>query len=59
MVGRVAVVEVVLVEVDRQTLVAGETLAEEGMEAEVEEGRLRILHKTHVSINKLFQLVYM
>jgi len=43
MVGRVAVVEVVLAEVDRRTLVAGETLAEEGKEAEVEEGRLRIL----------------
>jgi len=43
MVGRVAVVEVVLAEVDRRTLVAGETLAEEGKEAEVEEDRLRIL----------------
>jgi len=42
MVGRVAVVVVVLAEVDRQTLVAGETPAEEGKGAEVEEGRLRI-----------------
>jgi len=42
MVGRVAVVEAALAEVDRQTLAAEETLAEEDREAEVEEDRLRI-----------------
>jgi len=42
MVGKVVVVEAVLAEVDRQTLAAEETLAEEDKEAEVEEDRLRI-----------------
>jgi len=42
MVGKVAVVEAALAEVDRQTLAAEETLAEEDKEAEVEEDRLRI-----------------
>jgi len=42
MVGKVVVVEVALAEVDRQTLAAEETLAEEDKEAEVEEDRLRI-----------------
>ena len=41
--GMVVVEEAALVVVDRQTLVAGETLAEEGKEAGVEEDRLRIL----------------